>query len=212
MNKEQKFELAIIIVASAAIVIIVLGLYLSHPSDDTPQEAVLLDQVQWSEAEDYQLQPTSLGTEIYHEPTNFRMILPDNWNVRVMAIEDTLQGARVDAWTEGSAFYNDAFVTEGCSIDLRFGQAPIRWQMAKDNIESLGDEILDGFDRREVIPIGRAFGMDRSIISQDSSYSSNIIAPLNDHFLLDIFSSFSEDYVESCQEDLYQSLATAQIK
>lgn len=212
MNKQYKIELTIIIVVSIAIIAIVFGLYLSRSSNDMPQEAILLDQVQWSEAEDYQLQPTSLGTEIYFKPAEFRMILPDNWNVRIIPIEDTLQGARVDAWTEGSTFYDDAFVIEGCSIDLRFGQAPIRWQVAKDNIELLGDEVLDALDRREVIPIGTAFGMDRSTFSRDASYSSSIIAPLDDQYLLDIFSRFSEGYVEDCQEDFYRSLAAAQIK
>ncbi|HQO27774.1 MAG TPA: hypothetical protein PKX21_01800 [Candidatus Pacearchaeota archaeon] len=212
MNKQYKIELVIIIVASIAIIAIVFGVYLSRSSDDMPPEAILLDQVQWSEAEDYQLQPTSLGTEIYFKPAEFRMILPDNWNVRIIPIEDTLQGARVDAWTEGSTFYDDAFVIEGCSIDLRFGQAPIRWQVAKDNIELLGDDVLDALDRREVIPIGRELGFDWSHLSEDGRYSSEVIAPLDDQYLLDIFSRFSEGYVEDCQEDFYQSLAAAQIK
>jgi len=212
MNKKYKIELTIIIIASVILCTIVLLVRLPQKTNEENIEANLFDQITWSEATEYQIQRKSLGTEIYHQPTGLLMIMPDNWNVKVEPIQDAVQGVSINAWTEGSVFYDNAFLSEGCLADFRIGQAPMRWQRAKDDLELAQTASLESDSSLERISVGKFTGFTRLISSEDGAQTIQSTIPLEEYYLLDVFFRSVERDTGTCWEDFCQALAAAQTK
>lgn len=212
MNKKYKIELTIIIVATVILCTIVFLMRLPQKTNEENIEEILFDQVIWSEATEYQIQRKSLGTEIYHQPTGLSMIVPNSWNVKVEPIRDAVQGASVDIWTEGSVFYDNVFLLEGCFASFSIGQAPLRWQKAKDDLDLDQAASLESNFSLERISVGKFPGFARPLGSEDSARTMQSVIPLEEYYLLDFFFRSVEDNTGTCWEEICQALATTQTK
>ncbi len=214
MNSKQKIELAVFSGLFLVLLSSIFWVYQSRTSDaelSRSPEEIMYDRLTWSKANDYRLQTGSFGTEIQHRPTRFSMILPDNWSAKIVSLGNESDNVRIDARLEGSSFDLNGVVRQGCSIDIRFVQAPLRWQSARETIEILEKEAAEGLWKRQVAFVGPAQALNQTYTAESGRHFIDILAPLEDHYLLDITAIFSEKHQQGCRQQFYQSLIAAQI-
>lgn len=214
MTQKTKLELIALSALLATVLFLIFLIYQGQAVDSRAEnlaENLIMDRMDWSQASDYRLESTPLGTEIRHLPTRFRLTLPKNWAVQVIAIGNGKDTVRIDAQLQGSRLDPNNVITEGCSLDLKFAQAPLRWHSTREIVESLQQEVVIDLWKKELIAVGRQHGLKQSHTAQSGRSFIDVLVPTENYYLLDLAAIFTAERKDECWSQLQQALMMAEI-
>lgn len=209
MNKKNKIELVVIVLL---VFLVLVGVSWLSPrnnihQEESPSERLIADDMMLTSAENYQLQELDSGIKIFYYPLGCTVFFSEDWQAEIKNIDEYSSFANI--YLRGSSFDANGILLNGCSVDLRFAQSPLRRNSTLETISSLKENSTETANDRyiESITLGEKSALKEYRVAKNGHLFVDIIVPLQGDYLLDIAAIFSENYRQECSRDLNQSLS-----